>query len=85
MSIVVLTGQCQEGWECKLREKCPAFQAEQTKLEALTSFSLEWLKLVSELKGLVCDKEAKGVCCKMPVRVAGGKLKFCKNVKSLSF
>ena len=76
MCILILAGQCQEGWECKSRENCPAFQAEQKKLEALTSFSPEWLKLVSELKGLVCNKEAKEVCCKMPVRAAGGELGF---------
>ena len=66
-----------------MRENCPAFQAEQTKLEALTSFSSDWLKLVSELKDLVCNKEAKGVCCKM--QITGGELSFCADVKPLSF
>ena len=60
----MFSGRCQEGWECKSRENCPAFKAEQKKLEGLTSLSPEWLKLVSELKELVCNKEAKKVCCK---------------------
>lgn len=78
----MLTGQCRDGWECKLRENCPAFRAEQTKLEALTSFSPEWLRLVSELKALVCNKEAKGVCCK----ITGGESSlFLHDMDSLSF
>ena len=67
----MFSGRCQEGWECKSRENCPAFKAEQKKLEGLTSFSREWLKLVSELKELVCNKEAKKVCYKMPSNTGG--------------
>ena len=62
-------GECEEGWLCKPRRECPGFKEQQAKLDALTSFSSEWLALYSELKGLECKGAEKGVCCK-----ADGKL-----------
>ena len=67
--IVLNPGGCEKGWVCKPREGCPSFKEEQAKLDSLTSFSTEWFELLSELKGLECEGEKNGICCK-----AEGKL-----------
>ena len=67
-------GECQEGWKCRSREDCPEFQAEQESLKSLISYSAEWLKLVSKLRNLVCNKEEKRVCCKKDKMADGGDL-----------
>ena len=73
---ITAPGGCEEGWLCKPREECPAFKEEQAKLDALTSFSSEWLALYSELKGLECKGAENGVCCK-----ADGKLSDLAGTK----
>ena len=55
--------------EAALTEVEMGFKEKQAKLDALTSFSSEWLELLSELKGLECEGAENGVCCK-----ADGKL-----------
>ena len=57
-------GECEKGLQCKPREECPAFQEKKSNLEALTSFTPEWLKLVSQLADLQCNGEESWVCCK---------------------
>ena len=69
-------GECEEGWHCKSREGCPSFKEEQAKLDSLTSFSTEWFELLSELKGLECEGEKNGICCK-----AEGKLRDLAGTK----
>ena len=65
-------GECEEGWQCKQRVNCPRFLQEEAKLDALPRFSPEWPKLASELKGLECDEEEDGVCCRTQFKIVGG-------------
>ena len=74
--IVLNPGGCEEGWICKPREGCPSFKEDQAKLDSLTSFSTEWFELLSELKGLECEGEKNGICCK-----AEGKLSDLAGTK----
>ena len=53
---------------------CPQFLQEEAKLDALPRFSPEWPKLASKLKGLECDEEADGVCCRTQFEIVGGKV-----------
>ena len=74
--IVLNPGGCDEGWICKPREGCLSFKEDQAKLDSLTSFSTEWFELLSELKGLECEGEKNGICCK-----AEGKLSDLEGTK----
>ena len=67
-------GECEEGWQCKQRVNCPRFLQEEAKLGALPRFSPEWPKLATELKGLECDEEEDGVCCRTQFEIVGGEL-----------
>ena len=53
---------------------CPRFLQEQAKLDALPRFSPEWPELASKLKGLECDEEADGVCCRTQFEIVGGTI-----------
>ena len=64
-------GECVKGWQCKPREECPAFQEEKSNLDALTSFTPEWLELASKLADLQCNGEKSWVCCET-VQTKGG-------------
>ena len=59
-----LAGECEEGWECKKGEECPAFKEQESKLESLTLWSPEWEALASKMKDLQCSSSKKNsVCC----------------------
>ena len=61
---VIFSGECKEGFQCKLKEKCPAFKEQQSKLKSLTLLSPEWEGLVSKMKDLKCSSsENDSVCC----------------------
>ena len=60
---LMFAGECKLGWQCRQREECPAFNAEQANLETLTLLTPEWLNLVSTLKDLQCNGEKNWVCC----------------------
>ena len=62
---IITAGGCNEGWLCKPRDECPAFKEKQAKLDGLTSFSSEWLEVLSQLKGLECEEAENGFCCKI--------------------
>ena len=76
-------GDCEEGWRCKRRENCPEFKEEQAKLEALPSFSSQWLELLSKLMGLECNKKENGVCCRTQYKIVNGNI--VKQVEELPF
>ena len=59
-----LAGECEEGWECKKVEECPAFKEQESNLKALTTLSPEWSKLVAKFEALKCKGENNLVCCK---------------------
>ena len=54
-------GECEKGLQCKPKEECPAWL--ESNLEALTSFTPEWLEIVSKLADLQCNGEKSWVCC----------------------
>ena len=62
--------------QCKQKSDCPDFKEKDSKLEALTPFSAEWLQLVSTLEKLRCNGENDWICCE----IKGG---FVKEEKLL--
>ena len=47
---------------------------EEAKLDDLPRFSPDWAKLKIKIKGLECDEEANGVCCRTQFEIVGGEL-----------
>jgi len=60
-------GQCREGLECRSQDLCPAFQEEWKRLKTLPKDSTEHKELLELLKGSVCNKERREVCCEPEV------------------
>ena len=56
---------------------------EQAKLDALPSFSSQWLQLLSKLKDLECNKEDNGVCCRTQYKIVNGNI--VKQVEEFPF
>ena len=83
MNSFYFLGECEEGWRCKHRENCPDFKEEQAKLEALPSFSSQWLQLLSKLKGLECKKKENGVCCRTQYKIVNRNI--VKRVEEFPF
>ena len=67
-----LEGDCNIGWDCKRREHCPDFQDKLLQLKRLSSGSTDHQQLFSQLKGLVCNKAERGVCCQRSFEVVNG-------------
>lgn len=44
--------ECEQGWQCKPKEKCLAYKKQEKNLKKLKSFSPEWYELVSKLEDL---------------------------------
>ena len=61
--ISVYSGECEAGWQCKPRDRCPAFQQKESTLKTLTSLSSEWFELASKLADLNCGGEKNWICC----------------------
>ena len=53
---------------------CPRFLQEEAKLDDLPRFSPDWAKLDAKIRGLACDEEANGVCCRTQFEIVGGEL-----------
>ena len=57
-------GECEEGFQCKSKDECPAFKEQESKLESLTLLSPEWYGLVATLEDLKCSSSKNNsVCC----------------------
>ena len=54
---------CPAGKECRPEEKCPEFKEEKNKLKSLTRGSTQYSDKKNELKGLICNKSERRVCC----------------------
>ena len=70
LSLLVLTssqrldspdGDCDPGFVCKSHTNCPHYQAKKARLDALGG--AEYEGLLEELRGLVCNKAKRGICC----------------------
>ena len=64
LPITHIEGGCQDGWQCKAIEDCPAFAEKQSQLRTFERFSPARRKLLEELQNLVCNKREHKVCCK---------------------
>ena len=68
---IIFLGECEKGLQCKQKWECPDFKEKETKLEALTILSAEWLQLVKTLKDLKCNGENDWICCEKG-KIKGG-------------
>ena len=68
---IIFLGECEKGLQCKQKWECLDFKEKESRLETLTSFSAEWLQLVSTLEDLRCNGEKDWVCCQT-VKIKGG-------------
>ena len=65
--------QCSESKECRKQEQCPAFTRKREELQRLARGSMEYEALLEGLKGEVCDRASKRVCCELVNReISGG-------------
>ena len=63
-NVKVISGECEEGFQCKPMEECPAFKEQESKLESLTLWSPEREALASKMKDLRCSSSKNNsVCC----------------------
>ena len=85
LSLLVLTssqrldspdGDCDPGFVCKSRTAdCPHYQAKKARLDALRSKGgAEYKGVLEELRGLVCNKAKRGVCCRENLEVVNGDI-----------
>ena len=64
--------QCPGPRECRKQEQCPAFTSKREELERLAQGSVEREALLERLKGDICDRESKRVCCEPVNREISG-------------
>ena len=77
-------GDCDAGFVCKSRTNCPHYQAEKARLDALSSKGgAEFKGLLEELRGLICNKAKRGVCCKENFEVVNGNI--VRNIEEMPF
>ena len=55
--------QCQDQAQCVFRDQCQAFTEVHDKFQSLTRGSAERSRVLSLMKGSVCNKADRGVCC----------------------
>ena len=55
--------ECGAGYRCLQKDICIPFKSKVTELISLARDSPEFKTMLTELKGLVCNKEEKKVCC----------------------
>ena len=55
--------QCQDQAECVFKDQCQTFTQANNRLKSLTRGTNERNTLLSLIKGSVCNKAARGVCC----------------------
>ena len=61
--IEVTHNPCPPTHDCVAQENCSHFQEDVAKLKSLSIESLEYEKLIEDLKESVCNKEERGFCC----------------------
>ena len=65
--------QCPGSSECRKQEQCPAFTRQSEELKRLVRGSVEREALLERLKGEVCERESRRVCCEPVSReISGG-------------
>ena len=68
-------GDCDPGFVCKSRTAdCPHYQAKKERLDALRKGGTEYKGVLEELRGLVCNKAKRGVCCRENLEVVNGDI-----------
>ena len=55
---------CDAGYECIEIQNCQHYQDETSTLKQLNKGSTEYNRKINKLKGLICNKEIRKVCCK---------------------
>ena len=56
-------GSCRAGDACISQDKCPGFLDLKEQFESATKGTDEWTTLLNRLKGLICNKRTKSICC----------------------
>eukprot|EP00090_Calanus_glacialis_P033594 TRINITY_DN5586_c0_g1_i4.p1 TRINITY_DN5586_c0_g1~~TRINITY_DN5586_c0_g1_i4.p1 ORF type:complete len:444 (+),score=80.88 TRINITY_DN5586_c0_g1_i4:24-1355(+) len=54
---------CSRGKECRQGDDCPEFVKNKELLKSLTRGSTKYNTIIRELKGLICNKREKKICC----------------------
>ena len=57
---------CPRETECMSSSKCPSYQSKISQIKSICTNNAKRRSLISELKGTICNKEMKAVCCTMP-------------------
>jgi len=55
---------CDAGYECVPSTNCAGYRIEQQNLKSLQADSSEYKKLLRQLRGLICNKALRKICCK---------------------
>ena len=55
---------CDAGYECVPSTNCAGYRIEQQNLKSLQADSSEYKKLLRQLRGLICNKSLRKICCK---------------------
>ena len=55
---------CDIGYECIPAVNCDSYQTDKQHLESLQADSSEFIKALNQLRGLVCNKSHRKICCK---------------------
>merc|ERR1712223_1270566 len=69
LTLVGADGQdipCSIGEECISKETCPGFQDLQAEWRGATRGSDKYTELLNRLKGKICQRTTKFVCCSLP-------------------
>ena len=54
---------CDLGYDCVPEQTCDSFQIDKEHLKSLQWGSSEFKKVLNQLRGLVCDKSQRKICC----------------------
>ena len=59
-----LDSGCDPGYDCLPQGNCDSFQSDKQHLRSLQAGSSEFIKALNQLRGLVCNKSHRKICCK---------------------
>jgi len=78
-------GDCDVGFVCKSHSNCPQYLAKKELLDSLKSQGggSEYEDILEELKGTVCNKAERGVCCEESFEVVNGNI--VRSVEEMPF